>query len=127
MQCAVRSLYHLRACQMSLLVKTAIRGYCVYISGSVGAACQRIFYVMHKNGYNHDRHALAMYGDGDPKVSVGHLPHGILKTCHYFTWHKGKTLTGHCGRLDASVSWYPSEIARALVPWHLKATLLNSC
>ena len=56
----------------------------------MGAACRRIFVVLHESSNDNDRHAMAIYCDEDPGVIVGHLPREISKTCHYFTRHEGK-------------------------------------
>ena len=55
-----------------MLVKTAVRGYHVYQvmwEPRIGD----LFITLHERGNDHDRHAMAVYRDGEPGVVVGHL------------------------------------------------------
>ena len=73
------------------------------------------FIVLHETGNDHDRHAMAVYHDED--LIVGHLPHEILKTCPYFTKHKGKI----SGKVTGCRIY--SEVAGGMeIPYQLKFT-----
>ena len=59
-----------------LVVKTAIRGYHVYhVYQTVWELCiGDAFFVLHEERNVPDNHAMAVYGDENPGMIVGHLP-----------------------------------------------------
>ena len=106
----------------SLLVKTAMQR----LQGSVGAACWKIFVVLHESSNHNDRLAMAVYRDEDlaviedSGVIVGRLPREI-----YVWWRLSFRLPiGRFGRLGSSIGWYRLriDIAETPVPRYEKAT-----
>ena len=77
---------------LSLLVKSDVSGYHVY-QGLWEPKVWEKFIVLHEQGNKHNRDAMAVYGEKEPGVIVGHLSRGMTKACYFFVKDDGK-ITG---------------------------------
>ena len=66
-----------------LTVRTAVRGYHVYKDSWMPTIGEE-FVCRQEHGNVHDRHAVAVYGDGDGTLANGHLPREFSRPAFFF-------------------------------------------
>ena len=75
-----------------LTVQTAVQGYHVY-KDSWMPTVGKEFVCYQERANEHDRHTVAVYGDGDLNSVLGHLPRKFLQAAFLFLEHDG-SITG---------------------------------